>query len=440
VRSLNVSSNGHPVGVLRDENNIWQFQYDPQWVSDRSAFDLSPHLKRTDAPIIDGATERPVQWFFDNLLPEEEMRTALSKEAKISHEDAFGLLEYLGKESAGSLVLQPPDTQPAPAPGAQELTDAELSERIKNLPVATLNSKAPKRMSVAGAQHKLLVIYADGKLYEPVGATPSTHLLKPNHPKPDEYPSSVINEYAMMKLADRLNLTVPKVYRHYCPEPVYIVERFDRVTHGETPANAAQTERLQLIDTCQLLNKSRSFKYTAATIGTLNQVLKSVRQTGPTRRPLYLWLIFNLLIGNNDNHIKNISYLIDAEGVKLAPFYDLLSTASYLTKGYAKVDGGAWPQVDLAIPLPSQPRFADVTRQELLKAGVALGLKLPICERDLDWMLKNIGPSLERLIAEIEAENTTLPPECHPYLGGEMRLLRTIRYVVVAEMVARLST
>ena len=55
-------------------------------------------------------------------------------------------------------------------------------------------------MSVAGAQHKLLVVLRSGKLYDPVGSEPSTHILKPDHLS-DDYPASVINEYAMLRLA-----------------------------------------------------------------------------------------------------------------------------------------------------------------------------------------------------------------------------------------------
>ena len=45
-------------------------------------YDLAPNLKRADVNIIDGATLRPVQWFFDNLLPEKDARETLSTEAK----------------------------------------------------------------------------------------------------------------------------------------------------------------------------------------------------------------------------------------------------------------------------------------------------------------------------------------------------------------------
>lgn len=82
-------------------------------------------------------------------------------------------------------------------------------------------------MSLAGAQHKMVVVLRDGELFEPLPGTPSTHILKPNRPAA-EYPASVIDETLTMRLAHRLGLAVPSVALRYVPEPVYIVERFDR--------------------------------------------------------------------------------------------------------------------------------------------------------------------------------------------------------------------
>lgn len=53
-----------------------------------------------------------MQWYFDNLLPEEQLRSILAKEAQIDEADAFGLLGYFGAESAGSLSLAAPERLP----------------------------------------------------------------------------------------------------------------------------------------------------------------------------------------------------------------------------------------------------------------------------------------------------------------------------------------
>lgn len=44
---------------------------------------------------------------------------------------------------------------------------------------------------------------------------------------------------------------------------------------------------------------------------------------------LLKWRLFNLCVGNNDSHAKNISMLQTSEGERLAPFYDLMCTAVY---------------------------------------------------------------------------------------------------------------
>lgn len=37
------------------------------------------------------------------------------------------------------------------------------------------------------------------------------------------------------------------------------------------------------------------------------------------------WTIFNLLTGNADCHAKNLSFFVDAQGIELGPFYDLVN-------------------------------------------------------------------------------------------------------------------
>src|ERR1700728_4231166 len=191
MRALIAYLNDRRIGTLSEGNDLWNFQYDPTWAAAPDSFDLSPALPRSTLLHEDGGSERPVQWYFDNLLPEEQLREAVSKEARIHGDDAFALLEYLGAESAGSLVLLAPGRDINEPGGLRPLSDDELAQRIRNLPRATLSSGAPKRMSVAGAQNKLPVVYRNDALFEPVGSEPSTHILKPNHLS-DDYPASVI--------------------------------------------------------------------------------------------------------------------------------------------------------------------------------------------------------------------------------------------------------
>jgi serine/threonine-protein kinase HipA len=432
MRSLVATLNGHTVGTLREGDNLWSFEYDPAWTEAPDSFDLSPALARRERVHRDGGSDRPVQWYFDNLLPEEQLREAVSSEAGIRGDDAFALLEYLGAESAGSLVLRPPEQPDGSSNGLQRLADAELNRRIRNLPRVALSHGAPKRMSSAGAQHKLLVIFRDDMLYEPVGDEPSTHLLKPNHID-DEFPASVINEYLVMRLADKLGLVVPPVWRRYTPEPVYIVERFDRSIDS-----AGRTQRRHIVDACQLLNKSRQFKYRSATLQTLAEIITHCRNRANARLRLYLWLVFNVLVANHDNHLKNLSFVVDAEGIALAPSYDLLSTGTYHTRAFAG-QRADWPNVEMAIALPGALSFGSVRRESLLQAGEALGLPRRIGAREVDRLVTALPSALDALVRGIAAENEHAPPDVRPFLAGEMRVLRTIQHLVLPEMLARVA-
>jgi serine/threonine-protein kinase HipA len=124
--------------------------------------------------------------------------------------------------------------------------------------------------------------------------------------------------------------------------------------------------------------------------------------------------------------------------VSLAPSYDLLSTGVYHTEAFP-MEGAKWPEIDLAIPLPNQLRFANVTRQGLVAGGAALGLPAPICEREIDSIASRIGPELDTIIASVEQDNAQLPTTARQYLGGELRLLRAIRHIIVAQMVQKIA-
>lgn len=418
-RELEVWFRSQRVGVLHDTGAAWSFDYAPDWLRAADGFDLSPALPRAQGRIEDGGSQRPVQWFFDNLLPEEEARALLAREATIPQADAFGLLAWYGAESAGALVLLPPGAPPA-GEGLQPLPDAELSKRIRNLPRQSLALGAPKRMSMAGAQHKLAVVVHDGELYEPVGLTPSTHILKPDHVQVEHYPHSVANEWFCMSLAARVGLPVPAVTVRSVPEPVYLVERFDRT--GAWP----NLLRRHVLDACQLLSLDRAFKYQQSTAETLARLVELSREKALTRQRLFRWAVFNALVGNGDAHLKNLSFFVKSAGISLAPHYDLVSTASYAAPG-------EWGAAELSLPMGNARRFGELRRSDVLAFGEIIGIPAVVGARLLDELLRQINTRVDALLADVEAGNGFV---AHP---GESHLLRTIRFGVMRDMQRHLA-
>jgi serine/threonine-protein kinase HipA len=431
-RSLHASINQAQVGTLQEVDGLWGFQYEGNWLNSPEGFALSPHLPLTTELLLDGASKRPVQWYFDNLLPEEGQRVLLAGDAKLDAADAFGLLAWYGAESAGSLTLLPPHALPHNDEPLRSLSDEALDARIRQLPKAPLTHAAVKRMSLAGAQHKLAVILQNGELFEPAGATPSTHILKPDHPDED-YAHSVINEWFVMRLAKRLGLDVPDVHRRYVPSPVYLVDRFDRTAHGQT------WQRRHVIDACQLLGLDRSFKYSQGSMENLAALANACRSPAVARSRLFGWLVFNVLVGNSDAHLKNLSFMVSHEGVQLAPFYDLLSIATYESPAF---DKKGWPeQTLLAWPILGARHFSSINRKVMLEAGAALNLAKGTADRMLENLRSRVVAEAQGLCDEVEAENAEIVrkrPELAATMGGEIRCVRAIVHTVVKEMAGKL--
>ncbi|AYG48208.1 type II toxin-antitoxin system HipA family toxin (plasmid) [Pseudomonas sp. Leaf58] len=416
MRELQVVINSDHVATLKDQSGIWSLEYTPAWIEHPNGYDLAPTLPRSAGVILDGSTKRPVQWFFDNLLPEEQARTLLAGDAEIEFADAFGLLGYYGAESAGAITLL--NTLDAQEQGGlRPLPDNELSERIQNLPRVALTTGAPKRMSLAGAQHKLAVVMNDEGLFEPEGATPSTHILKPDHDQPNQYNATVVNEWFIMSLAKRVWGQVPPVSIRRVPEPVYLIERFDRARVN------GQLVREHVLDACQLLGLDRNFKYNQATLESLQKILGMVRNVAQTRMQLFTWLVFNTLVGNGDNHLKNLSFFVRGDSYHMTPHYDMLCTAVY------GEDMAPWINAELVWKLDGARTFGEVTFGSFLKLGKEIGLGEKIAG---SLITKVSGKLLEsaHFLMENHQEGMT---------AGEKYLVRRIIYGVITDMVKRLK-
>jgi serine/threonine-protein kinase HipA len=417
MRELNVYLDRVFVGKLVEKSSIWGFEYDADWLA--KGFNIIPGLNLAAGLQLDGATTRPVQWFFDNLLPEEKARTLLEKSAHVEPGDAFALLTAIGHESAGAFTLLQSGVELKPGE-IYPLTPAEMHDRILNLPKLPMNDSERKKMSLAGAQHKMLVIFKDGQLYEPAGQLPSTHILKPEHSESEVYGFTTRNEWFVMSLAKTCGLSVPDVHHIYLPAPVYIVQRFDR--SGEYP----DVNRLHVMDGCQLLGLSFREKYSASTVESLHKLTQSCIAPGPTRLAIFKWAVFNALVGNGDAHLKNLSFHLSDRGFQLMPHYDLLSTTIYAMPG-------KHPYEDLSQRMGDAIQFGDLRKEHVLQFGLALGLPEALSLRVLVQMIKNIVPAADMLMMHVEAEPS------HSGKAGEIQMLKKIRYLCIQEMIDQLT-
>lgn len=343
------------------------FQYDADWLlSQTMPLSLSLPLQR------EAFSDQKTRGFFANLLPEGQIRQYLARRIGISEKNDFALLQAIAGENAGAVKLLPAE-MPQHIQGHYQLLDKEeLAKTLKELPRQPfLYGQKEVRLSLAGAQNKLPVYISHGQVYIPSGDYPSSHIIKPPL---EHFAASSENEWFCMQLAEAIGLPVPPVQLWQIPVTSYIIERFDRVKVRE-----GQLIRLHQEDFCQALSVLPEHKYEAEGGPTLVQCFEVLRryskQPSIDMRLLIQWVIYNFLIGNADGHAKNIALLFDEQGVRLAPFYDLLSTLVYpdLSQKVAMKIGG-------------ENRFDWIQTRHWQRFAEDIGIKYQIIENLLQTM------------------------------------------------------
>jgi len=319
---LDVYLNQDLAGQLEESRGKLLFTYQQAWLESDRFIPLSVTMGPQREAFPDEIT-RP---FFENLLPEGEIRGAIAKLKQLSERNTFGLLGEIGGDCAGAISLWPHGEKPRNEEGYAALGDARLAKVLAGMakrPLIAIDDEL--RLSLAGAQNKLPVHYDGKQLSLPRGGSPSSHILKPGARGFDHMPA---NENFCMHLAGALELPVPASMILRKSEALYLVERYDRVR-----TSSGSLTRIHQIDFCQALNLPSQKKYEQEGGPSLAACFEVVTNfsTEPARDRLHLisWVIFNYLIGNADAHAKNLSLLITRDGISLAPFYDLVSTAIY---------------------------------------------------------------------------------------------------------------
>ncbi len=399
--ALSVYWGRHLAGRLwRDEKSSLRFQYDPSWLSTPGAGPISLRLP-LQKEAFDPDHARP---FFANLLPEADVRARIARGLGISQSNDFKLLEELGGDCAGALSLLPEGASPEMTGDYQLISSEELDRMIEGIPQRPmLTAQEGSRLSLAGAQEKIPVYLKDGQIYLPRGSNSSSHILKPAIKR---LQNTVENETFCMMLAAGSNLPVPKTSIREGRQHAYLIERYDRrLANGKLM-------RIHQEDFCQALGVDYGRKYEAEGGPGLKAcfALLDKHSSEPIldKRNLLMAVVFNYLIGNCDAHAKNFSLLLDAGSVRLAPFYDLISTKVYgaLSPKFAMRIGGQlrgeWVAKEHWLTLADE---ANVGAKAVLTICKELGETVPAAANKLttEFLPKHGGEEIIRtLIKHIE--------------------------------------
>ncbi len=329
MKSLNVFFEDRLVGVFsQNDEMVHSFKYAKEWIEDDTSFPISISMPFQKEEFGNKVTLA----FFENLLPEGNVRAILEKWHH--SEGAFNTLSKYGEDCAGALVITSKKSPPKVKIKEANL-EIELSEIYESISenkgaVDLIADKNPGYLSIAGAQDKFPCIFENGKIYLPKSGEPTTHIVKtPIMVKGIK--ESVYNEYFCMQLASKIGFSVPKSNILDGVHPLFLIERYDRHLVGK------MMKRVHQQDFCQALGILSSEKYESDGGPSFETDFKLMIENVTAKKRvestfrLIDWLCFNLLIGNNDSHSKNISFLMIEGKYELSPFYDLISTAIYPT-------------------------------------------------------------------------------------------------------------
>ena len=394
ARTLDVYIGDDIVGQLvQDDGGQMSFTYAEGWRNKQGAVPLSQSLP-LQAQSFKG---KECRGFFGGILPEQEKREIIARNLGISARNDYAMLEQIGGECAGAVTFIPAGEKlPEQHYGYRPLSPAEIAAILKELPQRPLLAGDEGiRLSLAGAQDKVVVRIEGDEVSLPLGGAPSTHILKP---AVERFAGVVFNEYLCMRLAAASGLPAAAVETRSIDGIDYLlVERYDRA-HRTVDGGAPVLERLHQEDFCQARGIVSEMKYQKEGGPSLKQcfnLLRDVSSAPVVDLARFLdAVIFNNLIGNNDAHGKNFSLLYHGAGtehleIRLAPLYDIVSTVYYqeLSKDMAMKIGGEYlsekvvpkdfeqlaEEAGLGKPLVKQrvPELADTVLTALGKIEIA---------------------------------------------------------------------
>ena len=340
--SLNVLMNGRIVGTLnRASSGAVDFSYGQEWLGWEHAIPVSRSLPlRADRYI--GA---PVLAVFENLLPDNDtIRTKVAERTGADGIDAYSLLSQVGRDCVGALQFVPDGFDPGDVSQVQgeALDEAAVAHILRNLESAPLGLEDDSefRISLAGAQEKTAILFHQGAWKKPLGATPTTHILKTPIGELQtssgailDLSQSVANEFLCMGLTAALGLPTAHVeMAQFEDQPALVVERFDRQWTRDNRLLRKPQE-----DMCQALSVPPTRKYETDGGPSMADIFALLKESDTPHEDQLFFLksqIVFWMLGATDGHAKNFSIFLKPGGrFSITPLYDVLSVTPCYAAG-----------------------------------------------------------------------------------------------------------
>lgn len=377
------------------------FSYDDSYIypSNAHAISLSLPLETKDF------TPAETKTFFDGLLPEGFTRQCVADSIHASSDDYISILRELGSECLGAIQIID-EAKELPKTGYTPLSVQEVEELAREGAGKSAELVIKSHLSLTGASGKVGLYFDDatGNWFKPQGLAASTHIVKQSHVR---YKNIVVNEQLCLLTAQKLGIEIPESFilraqnaKSSDENILFATRRFDRAfdLESKTVDGLRMPYRLHQEDFAQALGIKSADKYEKNSEPYLRKMFDLIQKhsSNPIEDSLKLWkrTVFNFLIGNTDNHIKNSSlvYSKDLSKVHLAPFYDVICTRLYENC-----------TDEMSISINGQRNINQITREDFTKEAEICGLGKKAALSIYDELYENLTPFLLESAKELTA-------------------------------------
>lgn len=365
--------NGERVGTWqRTRTGGHRFVYEVSWLTSARVRPLSLSLPITPDRTVVGPV---VANFFDNLLPDDErIRRRVSARFKVGSTDVFELLQAIGRDCIGAVQLLPPEQPPTGFDRVEYETmdDQAVARHLRGVSaepgLGADQDPDDLRISIAGAQEKTALLRVHGQWCRPLGATPTTHILKLPlglvGGRRLDLTHSVYNEWLCAQLLREMGLPVAVTdIATFGDETVLAVERFDRQWVEGPDTAPPWIARIPQEDFCQVMGRASHEKYEAQGGPGMAQCLQVLRMSRTASADIRHFLCAQLafwLLAATDGHAKNFSiFLLPGGGYRMTPMYDVISVWPVIGHGPNLV---AWQEAKLAMAVRSRNVHYELAR------------------------------------------------------------------------------
>ncbi len=354
VNALGVYLQNRRIGIinrLAGDRHIFAFEQD--YIDDPQRPTLSLSYKGRTGGLVTAIrpVSRRLPPFFSNLLPEGHLRDYLAEKAGVKKEREFYLMAVLGEDLAGAVTVRLVGGNDEHL--HDEHREDEQDQQKRNV----------LRFSLAGVQLKFsAVMEASGGLTVPAHGVGGSWIVKlPS----TQYATVPENEYVMLELARAIGIQVPPLRLVPIAEigglppdaarlagRALAVERFDRAAGGQ---------RIHMEDFAQVFGLFPDDKYAEKSYANIAAVLWA--ETGDAGTYEFVRrLVFSVVIGNADMHLKNWSLLYpNGRTPVVSPAYDFVATLPYIPGDTLALSFGGTKSLD-SITLDQVRRFTDTAR------------------------------------------------------------------------------